>query len=192
LTQLADIALEQGERERARRLAEESAAIRRQRLGSLHLGRALASLAEISVAEADYDRARELLEEAIEYWGAEAPESNHHMICHEALGEVLRLQGDYSGAVEAFARSIRIGQRRGEQSPDVFEGVAALWTTLGQDESAARLAGAAERLREQLGGLVRTRPNRALPEAREPAWSEGRAMSAEEAAEYALKELLGS
>lgn len=192
LTQLADIALEQGERERARLLAEESAAIRRQRLGSLHLGRALASLAEISVAEADYDRARELLEEAIEYWGAEAPESNHHMVCHEALGEVLRLQGDYSGAVEAFAKSIRIGQQRGEQSPDVFEGVAALWATLGQDESAARLAGAAERLRDQLGGPVRIRPDRPLPEAREPAWSEGRAMSAEAAAEYALKELLGS
>jgi predicted ATPase len=77
LTQLADIALLQGDRESARRLAEESAAIRRERLGSLHLGRALSSLAEISVAEADYDRARELLEEAIDYWSAEAPESNH-------------------------------------------------------------------------------------------------------------------
>jgi predicted ATPase len=192
LTQLSDIARVQGDLESARRLAEESTAIRRQRLGSLHLGRALASLAEISVAEADYDRARELLEEAIECWSAEAPESNHHMICHEALGEVLRLQGDYAGAVEAFAMSIRIGQLRGEQSPEVFDGIAALWATLGKDEPAARLAGAAERLREQLGGVVPLRANRPLPEPRQPAWSEGRAMSAEEAAEYALNNLSGT
>lgn len=190
LTQLADIALLQGDRESARRLAEESAAIRRERLGSLHLGRALSSLAEISVAEADYDRARELLEEAIDCWSAEAPESNHQMACHEALGEVLRLQGDYPGAVEAFATSIRIGQRRGEPpSPEVLDGIAALWATLGQDERAVRMAGAAERVREQLGGVMRLHPNRPLPERVEPAWSEGRAMSPEEAAEYALNEL---
>jgi predicted ATPase/class 3 adenylate cyclase len=190
LTQLADIALLQGDRESARRLAEESAAIRRERLGSLHLGRALSSLAEISVAETNYDRARELLEEAIDCWNAEAPESNHQMACHEALGEVLRLQGDYPGAVEAFATSIRIGQRRGEPpSPEVLDGIAALWATLGQDERAARMAGAAERVRERLGGVMRVHPNRPLPDRVEPAWSEGLAMSLEEAAEYALSEL---
>ncbi len=190
LAQLADIALLQGDREAARNLAEESAAIRRQRLGSLHLGRALSSLAEVSVAEADYDRARELLEEAIDCWSAEAPESNHQRACYEALGEVLRLQGDSTGAVEAFATSIRIGQRRGEPpSPEVLDGIAALWAMLGQDERAARMAGAAERVREQLGGVMRLHPNRPLPERVEPAWSEGRAMSQEEAAEYALNEL---
>jgi hypothetical protein len=113
------------------------------------------------------------------------------MACHEALGEVLRQQGHYPDAVEAFATSIRIGQRRGElPSPEVLDGVAALWATLGQDERAARMAGAAERVREQLGGLMRLHPNRPLPERIEPAWSEGRAMSPEEAAEYALNELV--
>jgi predicted ATPase len=189
LTQLADIALLEGDREAARGLAEESAAIRRERLGSLHLGRALASLADISIAEADYEHARELLEDAIACWRAEAPDSNHQMFCYEALGEVLRLQGDYPSAVEAFSTSIRIGQRRGEPAWEVLDGVAALWTTLGDDERAARLAGAAERVRERLGGVERFRPNRPVPERIEPAWSEGRAMSPEEAAEYALSEL---
>jgi predicted ATPase len=190
LAQLADIALLQGDRESARRLAEESAAVRRERLGSLHLGRALSSLAEISVAEEDYDRARELLEEAIGCWTAEAPESNHQMACHEALGEVLRLQGDYPGAIEAFVTSIRICQRRGEPPwPELFEGIAALWTTLGRDVPAARMAGAADRLREELGAQMRFHANRPLPERIEPAWSEGRAMSPEEAAEYALNGL---
>jgi predicted ATPase/class 3 adenylate cyclase len=188
LTELADIALLQGDRDAARRLAEESAAIRRERLGSFHLGRALYSLAEISVAEGNYGRARGLLDEAIEYWSVEAPESNHQVNCHESLGEVLRLQGEFPGAVEAFATSIRIGQRRGEPpSPDALEEIAAVWATLGQHERAARTAGAAHRIREQLGHIPH-HPNRPLPERVEPAWSEGRAMSAEEAVEYALNE----
>ena len=70
----------------------------------------------------------------------------------------------------------------------MLDGIAALWATLGQDERAVRMAGAAERVREMLGG-VRLHPNRPLPERVEPAWSEGRAMSPEEAAEYALTEL---
>jgi predicted ATPase len=190
LTQLADIALLEGDRDAARGLAEESAAIRRERLESLHLGRALSSLAEISVAEADYDRARELLEEAIDYWRVEAPDSNHQMFCHEALGEVLRLQGDYPGAVEAFATSIRIGQRRGEPPlPEAFDGIAAVWAMQGRREDAARIRGAAERVREQLGGVRHLHPNRPLPEQVEPAWSEGRAMSPEDAAEYVLNKL---
>jgi tetratricopeptide (TPR) repeat protein len=190
LTQLADIALDQGDRERARRLAEESAAIRRQRLDSLHLGRALSSLARISVAEADYGRARELFEEAIDCWIAEAPESSSLISCYEELGEVLRLQGHNQDAFEAFATSLRLCQRRGElPPPDVFEGIAALWVTLGQRERAARIAGAADHVREQLGGGLRLHPNRPLPERLEPAWSEGRAMSPEDAADYALNEV---
>jgi predicted ATPase/class 3 adenylate cyclase len=193
LTQQADLALLQGDRDAARRLAEESATIRRERLGSFHLGRALRSLADISVAEADYDRARELLEEAIDYWNVEAPESNHQMDCHGALGEVLRLQGNYPGSVAAFATSIRIGRSRGEPpSPEALEGIAALWATLGQRERAARMAGAAESVREQLGSGMRLYLDRPPPERIEPEWSEGRAMSAEEAAEYALNELSGT
>ena len=53
------------------------------------------SLAKISVAEADYDQARELLEEAIQLWSVQTPESTHMVACHESLGEVLRLQGDF-------------------------------------------------------------------------------------------------
>jgi hypothetical protein len=123
-----------------------------------------------------------------------------------SLGAVLRLQGDYVGAAEAFATSIRIGQRRAEPpSPDTLDRIAALWTTLGHHERAARMAGAAERAREQLGagpffatgttitGLVwHWHPDTPLPERIEPAWSEGREMTCEEAAEYALDELSGA
>jgi predicted ATPase/class 3 adenylate cyclase len=190
LTQLADLALLQGNRETARRFAEESAAIRRERLGSHYLGRALASLADISVADGDYAQAQELLEEAIQLWSRQTPESTHMILCHESLGEVLRLQEDFGNALEAFATSLRIGQRRGEVPlPDALEGMAAVWATLGERERPVRTAGAAQRIREQLDNIVPLHPDRPLPEPVEPAWSEGRAMSAEEALEYALSSL---
>ena len=190
LTQLSSIALFQGDREAARRFAEESAAIRRQRLDSLHLGRVLSGLAAISVADGDHDQARELLEEAVDCWSAEAPESSSLISCYEALGEVLRLQGNHPGAIEAFATSIRLSKRRGQPPPaEVFEGIAAVWATLGQRESGARMAGAAERIREQMGGGVHVHPNRPLPERLEPAWSEGHAMSTEDAGDFVLSEL---
>jgi predicted ATPase len=193
LTQLADMALLAGDLDAARRFAEESAAIRRQRLGSLHLGRALASLARIAVAEGDYDSARRLYDETIESWRAEAPESSSLIDSYEELGEVLRLQGLYPEALEAFATSLRLCQRRGEPPPaDVFEGIAALWAALGRRESAARMAGAGEHVREQMGAGFRWHPDRPLPERVEPAWSEGRAMTVDEAAEYALQELVRS
>jgi tetratricopeptide (TPR) repeat protein len=188
LTQLADIALLEGDLASARQLAEESVAIRRERLASFHLGRALATLADISVAEGDYGRARELLEEAIEYWSFHGPESNHQMNCYEALGEVLRLQRDDRRALEAFATSLRIAQARGEPSPEALDGVAVVWATLGEREAAARIAGAAERLREELH-CRHLHPDRPAPDRIEPAWSEGRVMHHDAAAEYVLGQL---
>jgi predicted ATPase/class 3 adenylate cyclase len=190
LTQLADLALFQGDRESARRFAEESAEIRRERLGSLYLGRALHSLANISAAEADYVQAQELLEEAIQLWSVQTPGSSQLIGCYESLGEVLRLQDDFGKSLEAFASSLRFCQRRGEPPlPDALEGMAAVWATLGEHERAARTAGAAQRIREQLAATFPDHPDRPLPEPVEPAWSEGRAMSAAEAVEYALSAL---
>jgi len=190
LAQLADFALLEGDRESARRFAEESATIRRERLGSLYLGRALLSLANISIAEADYDQARGLLEEAIKHWNAQTPDNLQTAICYETLGEVLRLQEDFKNALEAFAMALRIGQRRGEPPwPDVLEGMAAIWSALGEPERAARTAGAALRIRELLDARVPEHPDRPLPDPVEPAWSEGRAMSVEEVVEYALAPL---
>lgn len=193
LTQLADMALFRGDRDTARRLAEESASIRRERLDSLHLGRALETLARVAAADKDYEGAQQLIERAIERWDAEAPGSSSLIGCYESLGEFLRLQGDHPKALEAFARSIRIGQRLGEPvEPEVLEGIATVWATVGQRENAARLAGAAARIRDRIGTAVRVHPGRVLPERLEPAWSEGRAMDADDAVEYALDELFES
>jgi predicted ATPase len=187
LAQLSDIALDERDLGTARNLAEESVAIRRAD-ASLSLARGLIALAEVCIAEGDYVEARQLIEEAIEHESTEAPASDHLMGSYEALGELLRRQGDDMGALHAFAESIHVGERRGEQWPEVLEGIAAIWSLRGDAERAARTAGAAERLREQLG-FTRFRPDRPLPDRVEPAWSEGRAMSTEEAVEYALRDI---
>jgi tetratricopeptide (TPR) repeat protein len=190
LTQLADIALFQGDRDTARRRAEESASIRRQHLNSFGLGRAIETLARVAAADGDYGSARELSERAIEYWRAEAPESSNLIGSYENLGEVLRLQGDYADALDAFATSVRLARRLGGPvDADVLEGIATVWATVGQPENAARMAGAAAHIRERTGSRLRGHPSRLLPDRVEPAWSEGRAMTAEEAAEYALEKL---
>lgn len=190
LTQLADITLSEGDLDAARRLAEESAAIRRDRLGSRFLGSALASLAEIAVAEGDLDRAQELLEEGLERTRAEAPDSVVIPEFLEGLGEVLRRKGDLGGALRSFAESLRLGFPL-QDSIAVnlsLEGAAAVWTALGDRERAARLAGAAEHSCERTG-FVPVWPDRPVPERVEPAWSEGYAMSTEEAVEYALRDI---
>jgi hypothetical protein len=64
--------------------------------------------------------------------------------------------------------------------------MAAVWATLGEHDRAARTAGAAQRIREQVAIAFPEHPDRPLPEPVEPAWSGGRAMSAEEAVEHAL------
>jgi predicted ATPase/class 3 adenylate cyclase len=189
LSQLADILGAQGDLVRARGFAEESVVLRRE-LGSFMLGRGLASLAELDLAEGDYARAQALLEEGLECYKQEAPESEHVPSLLETLGEVARRDGDEPAAMRAFADALRFNVRIGEESqlPEPLEGMAAVWATRGDLERAARLAGAAERIRER-SALVRLRLERPLPDRVEPACTEGRAMSTEEAVEYALRDV---
>jgi hypothetical protein len=80
-----------------------------------------------------------------------------------------------------------------------LEEMAMVETIEGQHERALRLAGAAEALREEIGGgppaeLMRSaesfeQSRRELdPETAERAWAEGRELSADKAVEYALEE----
>jgi predicted ATPase len=189
LTQLADIVAAQGDRVRARGLVEESVALRRE-LGSFMLGRALSSLADLDLAEGDYSRARALVEESLEWYERHEPESEHVGSILAQLGEIARREGDDEAALQAFADAIRFNVRIGveDQLSDAFEGVAAVWAARGDTERAARLAGAAEQIRER-SALVPWRPERPLPERIEPAWSEGRAMTTAQAVEYALRDI---
>ena len=188
LTQLADIALEQHDVDAARRLVEESVALRGQS-DSPGRARALATLGEIALVEGDLVRAAESFTETIELLRAVAPESVNLPFAIESLGDVHYRLGESIPALEAFQDSLRLVREIGDPALVIpLEGVAAVWETLGRSDHAARLAGAAERFRE-VSGFTTSRPGRVLPERIGPAWSEGRRMSVDEAIDYALRSI---
>jgi predicted ATPase len=185
LTQLADIVLTQGEGERALALAEESVALRRE-LGGFNLGRGLVSLAEIAFAEGDVDRARSMYEEGLAVVRRDMPDSPFVPEILEGFAEVLRRAGDEAKALGLFGEAIRtaVGRRDEMIIAQALAGMSVIWGTRGDLERAARLGGAAESLRER-SALMESH-SRVQPERLEPAWSEGREMTFDEAVEYGL------
>jgi tetratricopeptide (TPR) repeat protein len=113
---------------------------------------------------------------------------------HQALGRLAAAQDDLAGAGEqlreALARHRRLGTRLG--IAETLEALADLAGQLQEWERAARLLGAAEALREQIGAPIppveRTAHDRATAltlerlgeEAFLAAWAEGRAMGWEQ------------
>jgi predicted ATPase/class 3 adenylate cyclase/predicted negative regulator of RcsB-dependent stress response len=186
LSSLADVALARGDLTRARQLAEESVALRRQS-GGFGLGRGLVSVAEVALAEGDLHYAEALLEEGLAWQEAEAPDSVHVAPLLEMLGEIARQKGDRAGALRRFSEALRSAVRVDErgQIAECLDDMAAVFMAGEDHDLAARLAGSAERMREELGVVTR-RPDRPVPERVEPAWSEGRSLTFDEAVRYAL------
>jgi tetratricopeptide (TPR) repeat protein len=187
---LADVALAEGDPAGARLLAEESVRIRREELDSFGLGRPLATLAEIAVAEGELERALELSEEAVERTRVDAPEAQFIPVFIAQAGEIRRRQGDDEGALASFRESLLLGLQRDVPGAllSSLENIAAIWAARGDVERAARLAGAAERSHEASGTSPRV-PFDWADDSAGAGWSEGRAMSLAEAAEYALAAL---
>jgi hypothetical protein len=111
-------------------------------------------------------------------------------------------QEEYEAARVLFAESLAIRQALGKQREAAkdLEWLAAVATAQGQSLRAARLLGAAESMREASRALLpparRTEYEREVAavraalgeEAFAAAWAEGRAMSPEQAVQYALDE----
>jgi len=125
-----------------------------------------------------------------------------------ALFDLAQLElavGDHDAAFRRFAEGIAPSKEMGDRSnvAYILEGLSTVAGARGEAERAARLLGASEALRSAIGlrGHTYYQPDRALygrieAEARatlgeaafEATWAEGRAMSPEEAIEYALEE----
>jgi len=118
------------------------------------------------------------------------------------LGLVALQQGDYQRAAEVFTESLRLSREAGFRVT-IFEcllGLAGVFSGLKRDDGAARLFGAAEALRESIGHRPAPQDqahyDRRLASTRSglgeaafvAAWAEGRAMTLEQAIEYALLE----
>ncbi len=152
--------------------------------------------------EGDYVSSRALLEECL----AIARELGDRLgiaFALNGLGNVGAEQGDYPGARVLYEESLTIrrelGDRRGIAI--ALEGLAAVIAALGSSLRAARIWGAAERLREEIGAPLppneRPRYDRRVGVVRAAlrddatfyrAWQEGRALAIGQAIALALSE----
>jgi DNA-binding CsgD family transcriptional regulator len=169
----------------------------------VRIGTSLCGLSYAAVLQGDNERATALCEEALAY--ADKHEDAGDIIVRETLinlGLAALGRGDHGRAISSFERSLAMSQSAGRKPSliNALEGMASLAGAQGDAPRAARLWGAAEAGREATS-IALPPGDRALHEpylasarsrlgvaAWEEALSKGRAMSLDEAAEYALAE----
>jgi predicted ATPase/DNA-binding SARP family transcriptional activator/DNA-binding CsgD family transcriptional regulator len=185
-------------------LWEESLALAREAGDDYSVGMSLTNLGHVALLQRDFERVKALSEEALAFAdelgsaGVEIAPSNLLNLGLAALG-----LGEHERAMGPFEEALAMSQDMGRtpQVIEILEGMASLAGAMGTATRAARLWGAAEAAREVTGISVFTPDEWELHEPHlasarsqlgEPAWkatlAEGRAMSLDEAAEYALSE----
>ena len=191
---------EEGDPTRASVLWRESLALARKAGDVLRIGASLCVLGYAALMQGDNDRATALCEEALAF--TDEHEDPSGQIVPETLinlGLAALGQGDHERAISSFESALVISERAGRKASliNALEGTSSLAVALGAAPRAARLWGAAEAGREATGialppgEWVLHQPYLASARSRlgsawEEALSEGRAMSLEEAARYAL------
>jgi tetratricopeptide (TPR) repeat protein len=157
------------------------------------------ALGDMSRIEGNYTRAKGLYEESLSLYRRLRIKSDIPASLHN-LGHVALAQGDTLRARELFveALQLQVTQRQMGGITECLAGLAGVAGAEAQTERAARLFGAVEALREALE--IRVWPaeqadyirnvasTRALADEStwETAWQEGRAMTMEQAIDYAL------
>jgi non-specific serine/threonine protein kinase len=162
LSNLSEVAYHQGDRVTARTRAEESLAIYRELDNQWGIAQAMEHLAQIALADGDFTQARSLQRDVL---------------------LILRELGNPLGIAWSL------------------EAIGHVALTLGAPDRAARIWGSAERLREEIGAplspVQRGRHESHIASARaamrddsalDAVWQEGRAMTLEQAIEYALND----
>ena len=198
---LAYIAQEQGDYAVAHVLLTKSQALFRESGDKEGIATTLGNLGLLAYVQDDYVAAQGLNEQCL-------------LLSHEVgnkvgianslnnLSNVSRERGDYTAAQEQNKQSLALHQEMGNQrgTIEVLESFAALALAQAQPERAAQMWGAAEAFREAIGSPLppseRARYDRQVAQARAAAgeevfaaaWEQGRAMSLEQAIQYALEE----
>ncbi|PWT83837.1 MAG: adenylate/guanylate cyclase domain-containing protein [Acidobacteria bacterium] len=198
LVNSGQVAREQGNYEESRALYEEAMEIARE-IGDFHLVCwTLLSLGYMAELEGDYASAKLLLEEAMTIC---RKRGDQKAIAEslKLLGDVARAQSDVATALSRYKESMTICRALGDREVIAYllEALSALVSS--RPLLAARIWGAAERLREQVGAPLspkeRFRYDRMVASARAAgddavfnvAWQEGRGMPLDQAVEFALK-----
>jgi len=200
LNNLANVCALQSDHSSARTLYEESIAIRRQLGDRSGIAVSLDNLGAVAHFQGDFASARPLIEESL----AIMRELGHRAGIADALnilGTVVTEQSDYAGAWILHEEALLIRRELGdvEGTARSLEGLAAVVAALGSPLRAARIWGAAERIRAEVGlPLSPSRPDyhRRVAAARtalgddtsfERGWQEGRALTMEQAIELTRK-----
>jgi predicted ATPase/class 3 adenylate cyclase len=186
------------ELEQARALHEQSLLLATEVDDTWLVASASINLGNIAFFEQDYARAAELEDKGLRICLALGDRHRAALACLN-LGWTHLLADDAARATTRLLESLQafgeLGERR--RLPDVFEGLGGAASLEHRSERAAMLFAAACRIREELGSPVSeyeaklhaTYLNSARdeigPESFDSAWSEGRAMSAEQAIEFA-------
>jgi predicted ATPase/class 3 adenylate cyclase len=200
LNNLGTVATSQGDHAAAWALCEESLAIIRGLGNRWHIAGSLINLGSIDYLQGNLTSARQRYEESLaiyrelgDRWGIAAALIN--------LGSAANDQCDYRAASAMYKESLAIHLELGDRwgIAESLQGLAYVAFALFGPARAARIWGGAERLREEIGSPVppRDRPRydgqltaaraaMADHDAFDLAWQEGRAMTLEQAIEYAL------
>jgi predicted ATPase/DNA-binding CsgD family transcriptional regulator len=203
LTNLGHAVLHQDYKERLKALCDEAEALQRAFVDRWAIAELLVFLGMAALYEGDHERAVELLEESMESF-RDLGDTQRATICVTYLWMAALERGDPERAAALLEEDLRRLQRL-EIKPqiqvyDSLMGLAVVAALSRRPARAARLWGAAEAVREAIslslllwdhmptdyeGHLTAARSQ--LDEAAwEAAWAEGRAMSPEQAVEYAI------
>ncbi len=201
LAALGMVASEQGDLQRASGLYEERLRLARE-MGDRHsIAQGLLNLGHIAHEEGDYAQARELTEECLGLF-RELEHRRGVAFALLNLGLIAHAQGDADWALKRVQEGMRILKEQGYRREAIaaLEMGASVLVSLHAEQQAARLWGAAEALREDLGEPLpqgqRAQYERDVAQAQtalgaeslEVAWKEGRAMTWEQALDLALEQ----
>jgi tetratricopeptide (TPR) repeat protein len=164
LVNLAELAMNAGEFERAHDLAQESLRLRLSR--GLSPARALLSIGNLALLQHDLDRAESLFQEAASSL-ADLRDELNGISALEGLAEVARRRGEHTLAEHRFQAALQQCRVVGHKSlaGECLLGLAMVVESRGDLGHAARLWGAGQALLRSAGSIVaRTREGEAFPE----------------------------
>jgi non-specific serine/threonine protein kinase len=203
---LGILALNQGDLQTARANFEEGLARGREVGNNQLITLSMNQLGEIARAEGEWAEARKIYEQAVaRFRQAGNPLHVNVSTALTNLGAVACEAGDLGGSGAAYREALTIDRRLGNREGMSYslDGLGAVAAGRGAWERAARLGGAAEALREEIGAVLEPLEQRThdgwvgrLREALDPAtldreWACGRAMDLAEAVREALEEAEG-
>ena len=198
---LAHAAEGAGDHKRAAELLQEGVALHRAVGSTWYLARALNCLANTARTGEDYSKAAALYEESVGFFHRLGDKRQGGILLHN-LGYAVLRQGDHPRSQRLFRESLKVAEEVGDRwmIPKCLGGLAAV-SAQARPERAARLFGAASHLmsasriplepfnRRDFDHYLAVTRNRLGEQAFGDAWAEGRAMTLEQAIEYALADV---